>query len=108
METEYALLPIAGDPVDPVATDLPQHVHGDDPFADIRSRNHCFSEGEALDYTYETVDTLTIWMGERNSPSYYQGTFSQDGNSITGAWHDPGGGLVHHHDQNSDGIAAWG
>jgi hypothetical protein len=31
-------------------------------------------------------------MGERGSPAYYQGTFYDDGNTITGAWHYPGGG----------------
>ena len=52
-----------------------------------------FSERETLDYTYEiNDDTLTIWMGERNSPAYYQGTFSEDGDTLNGAWHYPGGG----------------
>jgi hypothetical protein len=37
-------------------------------------------------------DTLTIWSGERGSPAYYQGTFSADGNTLTGAWVYPGGG----------------
>jgi hypothetical protein len=70
-----------------------EHRYGEDPSADIRSRYYGFSEGETLDYTYEIKDdTLTIWMGERNSPAYYEGTFSQVGNTITGAWHYPGGG----------------
>jgi hypothetical protein len=33
-------------------------------------------------------------MGERNSPAYYEGTFSEDGNTLTGAWHYPGGWLL--------------
>ena len=67
--------------------------YGEDPSTDIRSRYYGFSEGETLDYTYElTGDTLTIWMGERGSPAYYEGTFSEDGNTLTGAWHYPGGG----------------
>jgi hypothetical protein len=67
--------------------------YGEEPSADIRSRYYGFSEGETLDYTYEIVgDALTIWMGERGSPAYYQGTFDQDGNTLTGAWHYPGGG----------------
>jgi hypothetical protein len=37
-------------------------------------------------------DTLTIWGGEKGSPAYYQGRFSQDGNTISGAWMYPGGG----------------
>lgn len=31
-------------------------------------------------------------MGERNSPAYYEGTFSEDGDTLTGACHYPGGG----------------
>jgi hypothetical protein len=31
-------------------------------------------------------------MGERKSPACYEGTISQDGNTITVAWHYPGGG----------------
>ena len=70
-----------------------EHRYGEDPSADIRSRYYGFSEGETLDYTYEIKDeTLTIWMGERNSPAYYEGTFSKDGDTLTGAWHYPGGG----------------
>jgi hypothetical protein len=67
--------------------------YGEEPSADIRSRYYGFSEGETLDYTYEIVgDTLTIWMGERGSPAYYEGTFDEAGNALTGAWHYPGGG----------------
>lgn len=45
-----------------------EHRYGEDPSADIRSRYYGFSEGETLDYTYQIEDeTLTIWMGERNS-----------------------------------------
>lgn len=51
------------------------------------------AKGETLDYTYEIVDdTLTILMGERGSPAYYEGTFDDDGTTLTGAWHYPGGG----------------
>jgi hypothetical protein len=46
-----------------------------------------------VDYTYELKgDTLTIWFGERGSPAYYEGTLSEDGSTLTGAWHYPGGG----------------
>ena len=70
-----------------------EQKYGETPSQDIRSRYYGFSEGETLDYTYEIVgDTLSIWSGERGSPAYYQGTFSSDGNTLTGAWHYPGGG----------------
>jgi hypothetical protein len=32
-----------------------------------------------------------IWSGERGSPAYYEGTFTND-DTLTGAWHYPGGG----------------
>jgi len=70
-----------------------EQKYGELPSADIRSRYYGFAEGETLDYTYEIAgDTLTIWSGERGSPAYYEGTFSADGNTLTGGWHYPGGG----------------
>lgn len=67
--------------------------YGQEPSVDIRSRYYGFGEGETLDYTYEIKgDTLTIWMGERDSPAYYEGTFDDEGSVLTGAWHYPGGG----------------
>lgn len=33
-----------------------------------------------------------FWFGERGSPTYYKGTFSADGNTLSGAWVYPGGG----------------
>jgi hypothetical protein len=64
-----------------------------EPSVDIKSRYYGFGEGETLDYTYELRhDTLTIWMGDRGSPAYYEGTFDADGSTLTGAWHYPGGG----------------
>jgi hypothetical protein len=65
---------------------------GTEPSADIKSRFYS-GTGETLDYTYElSGDTLTIWFGERGSPAYYEGTLSEDGGTLTGAWHYPGGG----------------
>lgn len=70
-----------------------EQKYGEEPSQDIRSRYYGFAEGETVDYTYDLKgDTLTIWSGERGSPAYYQGTFSDDGNTLTGAWHYPGGG----------------
>ena len=47
----------------------------------------------ALEYAWEvTDDTLTIWGGEVGSPAYFKGAFADDRNSVTGAWHWPGGG----------------
>ena len=49
--------------------------------------------GNTFDYVYELDgDTLTIWGGERGSPAHYKGKFSDDGNTLIGAWEWPGGG----------------
>jgi hypothetical protein len=70
-----------------------EQKYGQPPSADIKSRYYGFSSGETLEYTYELRgDVLTIWSGERGSPAYYEGTFSEDGRTLTGAWHYPGGG----------------
>jgi hypothetical protein len=60
--------------------------------ADIKSRFYD-SMGNTLDYVYELDgNTLTIWGGEKGSPAYYKGTFSEDGNTCAGAWVYPEGG----------------
>jgi hypothetical protein len=49
--------------------------------------------GDTFDYTYEVDDdTLTIWGGEKGSPAYYKGTWSDDGTTNSGGWVYPGGG----------------
>jgi hypothetical protein len=65
---------------------------GAEPSADIKSRFYD-SMGNTLDYVYELDgNTLTIWGGEKGSPAYYKGTFSEDGNTCAGAWVYPEGG----------------
>jgi hypothetical protein len=65
---------------------------GEGSSADVRSRFYD-STGNTFDYVYELDDgTLTIWAGEKGSPAYFEGTFSQDGVAVTGAWVYPGGG----------------
>ena len=66
---------------------------GAEPSTDIKSRFYSYLDGMTIDYVYEMEgDTLTIWGGEKGSPAYYKGTFSQDGNTLTGSWVYPGGG----------------
>ena len=63
-----------------------------EPGADIRSRYYD-NHGNTFDYVYELEgDTLTIWGGERGSPAFYRGTFSEDGDTLDGAWTYPDGG----------------
>jgi len=65
---------------------------GEPPSPDIRSRFYD-TTGDTLDYVYELDgDTLTIWGGEKGSPAYFRGTFSADGDTLTGEWVYPGGG----------------
>jgi len=65
---------------------------GEEPSQDIKSRIYD-TMGNTFDYVYELEgDTLTIWGGEKGSPAYYQGQWSDDGNTNAGAWHYPGGG----------------
>lgn len=66
---------------------------GEQPSAEIKTRAYSFMDGMTLDYIYEMDgDTLTIWGGEKNSPAYFKGEFSKDGNTLTGGWVYPGGG----------------
>ena len=52
-------------------------VFGAEPSQDIKSRFYSYLDGMTLDYVYEIEgDTLTIWGGERGSPAYYKGQFS--------------------------------
>ena len=70
-----------------------EFTFGAEPSNDIKSRFYSFLDGMTLDYVYEMEgDTLTIWGGEKGSPAYYRGTFSEDGNTLTGSWVYPGGG----------------
>lgn len=65
---------------------------GAEPSEDIKSRFYS-NTGDTLDYVYELEgDTLTIWAGERGSPAYAKGKFSEDGNTGSGEWVYPGGG----------------
>jgi hypothetical protein len=65
---------------------------GAEPGEDVQSRFYD-NMGNTLDYVYELEgDTLTIWGGERGSPAYYKGTFSDDGDTVSGEWVYPGGG----------------
>jgi hypothetical protein len=64
-----------------------------EPSKDIKTRVFSLLDGLTIDYVYELEgDTLTIWGGEKGSPAYYKGTFSKDGDTLTGAWVYPGGG----------------
>lgn len=53
------------------------------------------NDGNNFQYVWEVDDdNLTIWGGYVGSPAAFKGTFSEDGNAITGAWEWPGGGYT--------------
>jgi hypothetical protein len=69
-----------------------EHKYGEEPSTDIKSRYYG-EHGNTFDYVYEMQgDTLMIWFGDKGSPAYFRGTFSEDGNVLTGDWVYPGGG----------------
>lgn len=69
-----------------------EQKYGQEPSADIKSRYYG-AMGSTFDYVYEIQgNTLMIWFGEKGSPAFYKGTFSADGNTLTGEWVYPGGG----------------
>jgi hypothetical protein len=67
---------------------------GSEPSEELKSRFYD-NMGNTLDYVYELEgDTLTIWGGEKGSPAYYRGAFSEDGNTLSGHWHYPGAAVT--------------
>ncbi len=65
---------------------------GAEPSEEIKSRFYS-NMGDTLDYVYELEgDTFTVWGGEKGSPAYARGAFSEDGNTGSGQWVYPGGG----------------
>jgi hypothetical protein len=63
-----------------------------EPSEDIKSRYYG-SDGSTFDYVYDPQgDTLIIWGMEKGSPAYFKGTWSEDGDTLDGAWVYPGGG----------------
>jgi hypothetical protein len=69
-----------------------EHPFGAEPSEEIKSRFYD-NMGNTLDYVYELEgDTLTIWGGQKGSPAYSKGTFSDDGNTLSSEWVYPGGG----------------
>jgi len=65
------------------------------PSEDVKSRFYA-ATGDTLDYVYELAgDTLTIWGGEKGSPAYFRGTFTDGDTRLDGAWVYPGGGGYH-------------
>jgi hypothetical protein len=65
---------------------------GSGPSEEIKSRFYS-DTGDTLDYVYELEgDVLKIWAGEKGSPAYYEGTFDENGDTLSGAWVYPGGG----------------
>jgi hypothetical protein len=85
---------LSSDGIETVGMEVIGHLRpfGGEQSQDVHSRYYD-AHGDTLDYVYEMDgDTLTIWAGGKDSPAYFRGTFSADGNTNTGAWIFPGGG----------------
>jgi len=66
---------------------------GEEPSAEIKTRFYSYLDGMTLDYVYEMDgNNLTIWGGEKGSPSFMKGKISEDGSTMTAEWTYPGGG----------------
>ena len=51
--------------------------------------------GANFTYTWEIDgDTIRIWFGDLGSDNFFEGHFSEDGHSYSGAWQWPGGGYT--------------
>jgi len=51
--------------------------------------------GANFTYTWEIEgDTIKTWFGEKDSNNFFEGRFSDDGTSYSGAWQWPGGGYT--------------
>jgi hypothetical protein len=82
-----------GNPIKGIEIIGHEAIFGSEPSEEIKSRFYSFLDGMTIDYVYEMEgDTLTIWGGEKGSPAYYRGTFSEDGKTLSGGWVYPGGG----------------
>ena len=71
------------------------HLHrvGEQRSDEVWTRFYSLLDGLTLDYVYElNGKELTIWFMKKNSDNRFVGTFSNDGQSYTGAWAWPGGG----------------
>lgn len=69
-----------------------ERTFGAEPSEDVKSRFYG-ADGATLDYVYELEgDTLTIWGGEKGSPAYFRGTFTDGDTRLDGGWVYPGGG----------------
>ncbi len=57
-------------------------------------RSHLMDiRGANFTYTWDIEgDTLWYWFGDKGSQNFSHGTFSKDGNTITGRWQWPEGG----------------
>jgi len=65
----------------------------DKPGSEITGHWFESSTGNHFEYVWEAgEDTYTCWLGQKGSDAAFHGTFSDDGNTISGAWRWPGGG----------------
>ena len=73
-----------------IGYDMP--VGATEPSETLTSRLYT-SGGGTLSYTHEVDDkSVTSWFGEKGSATVMRAKWSDDGNTLSGAWEWPGGG----------------
>src|SRR3989442_5720058 len=63
--------------------------------ADVMTSRLYTDRGDTLDYTHEVGDrSMTSSFGAKGAPALFKARWSDDGNTLTGAWEWPGGGYT--------------
>jgi len=71
-----------------------EYIGFDEDTQTLRSR-YTDVHGANFTYTWEIdAGTIRIWFGDKGSDNCFEGRFSEDGNSYSGAWRWPGGGYT--------------
>ena len=61
--------------------------------SDVLTSRLYTNNGDTLSYTHEIDDRgVTSWFGEKGSPSVMRARWSDNGDTLSGAWEWPGGG----------------
>jgi hypothetical protein len=69
-----------------------EYIGFDEDTETLRS-HYMDTRGSNFAYTWEVDgDTIRIWFGDKGSNNFFQGRFSEGGNSYSGRWQWPGGG----------------
>jgi hypothetical protein len=69
-----------------------EYIGFDEDTQTLRS-HYLDTQGSNFTYTWAIEgDTIRIWFGAKGSDNFFEGRFSEDGESYSGRWQWPGGG----------------